>query len=207
MYHNDNPFIKNTNNDNKGYDPYNNSSNKNFSSSWDENPSFKQYSNKAYYYHPRIIAWHGRIGRLRFLAYNIFLYLAVAMVSSNVLISEGIGSLTLLQANLFLGFIIFVTMVNVAFSKRRLNDLNQNGWFVLLYLIPIVNLLLFLYLLFIPGSESPNNYGPAPMPANNPLMVGFAILGLVALVLVLSKNTNVRNLEANFSDSGYYQTN
>jgi heme/copper-type cytochrome/quinol oxidase subunit 2 len=59
------------------------------------------------------------------------------------------------------------------FAKRRLNDLNRSGWWFLLLIVPIVNLLMAIYLVFFPGSDGSNNFGPAPK-ANS---LGVMILG------------------------------
>jgi len=48
-------------------------------------------------------------------------------------------------------------------SIRRLHDLNKSGWWVLLYLIPYVNLIFGLYLLFAPGTHGYNRYGEDPL--------------------------------------------
>jgi len=50
-------------------------------------------------------------------------------------------------------------------SVRRLHDLNRSGWFWLCGLIPIVNVFLGLFLLFVKGTEGSNDYGESP---NNP---------------------------------------
>ena len=54
--------------------------------------------------------------------------------------------------------------------KRRLNDLDKSGWWQLLYLVPIVNILFALYLLFWPGTKGSNNYGLQPA-KNSPLFI------------------------------------
>lgn len=49
-------------------------------------------------------------------------------------------------------------IVGLSLTVRRLHDKGQTGWLALLTLVPIVNLALFIYLLF-PASESANQYG------------------------------------------------
>jgi len=44
---------------------------------------------------------------------------------------------------------------NIAVAVRRAHDSNHSGWFIL---IPIYNIIL----LFLPGTEGPNKYGPDP---------------------------------------------
>lgn len=50
-------------------------------------------------------------------------------------------------------YIIAVTII------KRLHDFDQSGWWSLLLLIPAVNTILELALLFIPGTKGDNQYG------------------------------------------------
>ncbi|WP_293943320.1 MULTISPECIES: DUF805 domain-containing protein [unclassified Sphingobacterium] len=54
----------------------------------------------------------------------------------------------------------------IAVAVRRLHDTNKSGWFLLLALIPFVNLYL-IYLLVIEGDKGPNQYGPDPKAEEN----------------------------------------
>jgi len=47
-------------------------------------------------------------------------------------------------------------------SVRRLHDLGRPGWHFWLFLIPFYNIYLSLVLCFTRGSNSSNEYGPAP---------------------------------------------
>ena len=46
---------------------------------------------------------------------------------------------------------------------QRLHDLGKTGWFLLLFLIPGINILFLLYLLFAPSKDGSNEYGPNPL--------------------------------------------
>lgn len=48
---------------------------------------------------------------------------------------------------------VAVTVAEIFVSIRRLHDLNRSGWFVLLYLVPVVGLFLFVWLMFCPGNN------------------------------------------------------
>ena len=59
--------------------------------------------------------------------------------------------------------VILIGVVMVSFPiVRRLHDINASGIAIVLFFIPIVNLIAHLVLLFKAGTEGPNNYGPAP---------------------------------------------
>lgn len=57
--------------------------------------------------------------------------------------------------------ILGVSIIILLFAYiKRLHDLNTSGIAVILFFIPIVNLLLILYLLLAPGTEGENKYDP-----------------------------------------------
>ena len=141
------------------------------------------------YYDPSIFSFSGRIGRLRYLAYNTGVNLILTVVMIPFLGMSGFmasgGDMSAMAGGLggfaIIIFYIATIVVSVMFAKRRLNDLNRSGWFVLLFIIPIVNLLLIIYLIFFSGTDGDNSYGP--MPAANTL--GVKILGLMFPVLMV----------------------
>jgi uncharacterized membrane protein YhaH (DUF805 family) len=47
-------------------------------------------------------------------------------------------------------------------TVRRLHDLGRSGWQFWLFLVPFYNIYLSLVLCFTRGSDSENEYGPAP---------------------------------------------
>lgn len=151
-------------------------------------------------YSPSIISFQGRIGRMRYLAYSIGVSLVTMIVmmvvmpllGASMLMVGGSGPEGLsIVSMLFVGVFYVVTIVfSVMFAKRRLNDLNRSGWWFLLFLVPVVNLLLAIYLIFFPGSQGNNNFGPAPA-ANSVgvLILGWSlpvlfVLGIVAAIAI-----------------------
>ena len=67
------------------------------------------------------------------------------------------------------GYVLFALMCLVFAAPhfmlmiRRLHDLDKDGLFVLLALIPAVNSIFALYLLFAPGTKGANRYGTDPI--------------------------------------------
>ena len=58
--------------------------------------------------------------------------------------------------------LILGTLVpSIACAVRRLHDQDKSGWFVLLGLIPLVNLVLLVFM-FLEGTKGDNQYGPDP---------------------------------------------
>jgi uncharacterized membrane protein YhaH (DUF805 family) len=56
--------------------------------------------------------------------------------------------------SILLGIILSFTL-----GIKRLHDVNFSGWFILINFIPMVSFALFLFLVFMPGTEGKNEYG------------------------------------------------
>lgn len=139
-------------------------------------------------YEPNIFSFNGRIGRLRYLAYSfavnfVLMLVMIPLMGATAFVGGAAGpeSMGVLGMVAMAVFYIVTIVISVMFSKRRLNDLNRSGWWFLLFIVPIVNLLLAIYLIFFPGTDGSNNFGPAPT-ANS---IGVQILGWMLPVLML----------------------
>ncbi len=137
-------------------------------------------------YQPKIFSFNGRIGRMRYLAYGIGVNMLLSIVMVPLLgASAAMGGdpTTSMLGMVAIGVFYLITIVvSVMFAKRRLNDLNRSGWWFLLFIIPVVNLLLAIYLIFFPGTDGSNRFGPAPV-ANS---IGVLILGwMLPVVFIL----------------------
>lgn len=165
---------------------------------------------KAEEYEPKVFTFHGRIGRLRFITYFFGAFLLLLLAFIPVIfgtleeLATGILEGVLPEMTLFAG--IAVLAFNIAggtilamFGKRRLNDLNRSGWFILIYFAPVVfvfpvdfvfietftwigelvSLLLWIYLVYFPGTATANEFGPVP--SENSAIV--KIFGLMLHVL------------------------
>lgn len=89
-----------------------------------------------------------------------------------------------------IGLLALCLLIIFIFSViQRLHDTNRSGWFALLLLIPAINVVLGIALLFIPSSTEPNNFG-SPSPKNTRLT--YAISGL--FVVLFLWNTFGRSL-------------
>ena len=136
-------------------------------------------------YEPTIFSFNGRLGRLRYLAYSIGLMFLLMLVMMPIMglsgFMAGDGGMSVLAIVAIIAFYAVATVLSVMFGKRRLNDLNRNGWWLLLSLVPFVNLLLGIYMFFFPGSEDSNEYGSPPV-ANT---LGVKILALIFPVIML----------------------
>ncbi len=67
------------------------------------------------------------------------------------------------------GLLIFVVLIMLVRwtltaiqAIKRLHDINMSGWYWLIFLIPIANLIFALYVIFKDGTPGPNKYGEDP---------------------------------------------
>jgi uncharacterized membrane protein YhaH (DUF805 family) len=143
-------------------------------------------------YTPKIFSLRGRIGRVRYFAYSMlinFLFLFVVGLIAAIAIPAFAQSADGTQnpiASLFFIFIyipLFIYLLGLA--KRRLNDLNRTGWLGLLLMVPLVNIVFGLYLLFGRGTDGDNNYGPQPI-ENSKSIVVVGIIFPLLLVAILA---------------------
>jgi uncharacterized membrane protein YhaH (DUF805 family) len=55
-----------------------------------------------------------------------------------------------------------------ALSVKRAHDRGRSGWFVLVLLVPLVQIWPFIVLWFLRGTAGDNQYGPDPLPESRP---------------------------------------
>ena len=53
-------------------------------------------------------------------------------------------------------------LLTLSATVRRLHDTNKSGWFVILFLIPLIGLIVLIFLI-LPGDKGRNKYGPNPL--------------------------------------------
>lgn len=128
------------------------------------------------------LSLEGRMGRMRYLGSNALglacglgLWIglmAVAISLSKAALLWGGGLITLL-----------LVLWSIRLTVLRLHDLNRSGWWALLQLVPGLNAVFSLVLVFWPGSPDENDYGPALDDAQWLLaLFGVVVFGATALV-------------------------
>lgn len=101
----------------------------------------------------KIFSFEGRLNRWRYFTKSLKMLalMLVGGISSEFI--PGVGPIIIFVASL--GYILL--------SIRRLHDLDRNGFYLLLAVIPLMNFVLGLYLLFTKGTEGDNQYGEDPL--------------------------------------------
>jgi len=148
-------------------------------------------------YDPKMFAVNGRIGRLRYIAYtwgaSILLYIALgilAAIAIPVLMHGDDGPGGALIALFMIVVYVPAFAIGFIYAKRRLNDLDQTGWMSLLLIIPLVNFVFALYLVFAPGTDGPNRFGPAPSKNSGVIVwliiIAFVLFGLIGVLAAIA---------------------
>lgn len=137
---------------------------------------------------PRLFSTKGRIGRLRFIAYSwlVTLLVAVPLFFMIGLLSEsGTPSASADSMTDALSYFLAYAVTGVM-AKRRFNDVNLTGWLALLILMPVVNIFVWLYLMFKPGTPGPNLYGPMPAPNSRTIVILAWLIPLIFIAGILA---------------------
>jgi uncharacterized membrane protein YhaH (DUF805 family) len=136
-------------------------------------------------YEPSVWAIHGRIGRLRYLAYSLLqMLIAIPVVAVLAGVLSLMGSKVMIAGMV----IAYIPLLAIGFilAKRRFNDMNHSGWMSLLQLIPFVGFFIWLWLVFGAGDKESNDYGQAPGPNSTPVVIGALIFPAIAVIGILA---------------------
>lgn len=135
-------------------------------------------------YEPSMFMLNGRIGRWRFLGYS---WGYLLLMGGLMMGAQAIGLLPP-KANdplrIVFGLLSYIPLFIT--SRRRLNDLDHSGWWMLMYIVPFLNLILGLYLTFGSGTEGANRFGPPPDKNHPGIYILFLIpfIGIVAAIAI-----------------------
>jgi uncharacterized membrane protein YhaH (DUF805 family) len=161
----------------------------------------------------KVFTIHGRIGRLRYLAWTLVLTLAMLVIGGIIsTVSFAVATAsptagTILGVLMGLALFVALVWVSVQIGVQRLHDLGWSGWLYFLNLVPLVNSVFPILLLVLPGNAGANQYG-APPPRNSTAVKVLATMWLafipvmLAIVVTLAMNGYLDQLEANV-DSSY----
>lgn len=136
----------------------------------------------------KVFGTDGRIGRIRYLGWSMALMLAFLPIGGVILasfaLSDALAGLLTLVACLAL------VVVSVCIGVQRLHDIGWSGWLWLLNFVPIIGSVFALVMLFMPGTDGPNRYGPPPPPNSRAvkvlawLIILVPVIGIVAAISI-----------------------
>ncbi len=104
----------------------------------------------------------GRIGRVRYLGWSAALSF---IVFGAYLVASLLMAVSLPLGVAAIAIVVIAAMVfSVPIGVQRLHDLGWSGWLWLALIVPFVNVVLSLLMLFMPGEQTANRFGPPPPP-------------------------------------------
>jgi uncharacterized membrane protein YhaH (DUF805 family) len=145
-----------------------------------------------------IVSTNGRLGRMRFMAWNMAFILALSIFVVILLKPKGNMNLATFAAPLMIVTICF--LFSVCATVRRLHDMNLSGWWILFLFVLsgwasyrmqqspsirsmtvflLAQFLIFMFLCIVPGNQGINDHGHPPPPNSSSVYVlaGIFILG------------------------------
>jgi len=148
-----------------------------------------------------VFSMNGRLGRLRYLAYGF----GVALIGQILLaMMGGMGAALQSETGGILSLVgiavVYIAMIviSIMLAVQRLHDLDKTGWLYLLILVPLVNIIFGLYMLFARGTQGTNRYGNPPPPNSTGVVIAAWLLifvfvgGIVAAITIPAYNDYVQ---------------
>lgn len=106
-----------------------------------------------------LFSFEGRINRAKYWGYSLLIGLGVAVVAA-------VGASLAGQTGLWTAYLIALLLAiwpGLALGIKRCHDRNKSGWFMILSLIPILNIWYLIEIGFLKGTDGPNDYGEDPL--------------------------------------------
>lgn len=105
----------------------------------------------------RFFSYQARLNRQPYLLRNIILWL-INVVAALLLEVD-------MAVPIILGAVLSIAagISNIMLTIRRLHDIGKSGWWILLFFVPLVNVIFYLYVYLKKGTDGPNEYGPDPL--------------------------------------------
>ncbi|MBO7611102.1 MAG: DUF805 domain-containing protein [Elusimicrobia bacterium] len=97
----------------------------------------------------------GRAGR------KVFWLFTLNTIIIDLVLSYFLNNLGVVGVILSVAFSILLFFPTLGLDVRRLHDINLSGWWVLIFIIPILGFVALLVFACTPGTEGENKYGPA----------------------------------------------
>lgn len=140
----------------------------------------------------RPFSHRGRLGRVRYIGYSVGLGLSInllvaALGGASAAISDG-GDL--LVGGGFFVLAVLAATLSILLTIQRLHDFDTSGWWSVLNLVPFANVVLYLVLLIMPGTQGANRFGDPPPPNTTGVILlalvlpAVFIIGLIAAIAI-----------------------
>ena len=111
-----------------------------------------------------LFSFSGRLNRREYAAVFFGTVIAFLVALAPIIaLSKALGGDSDADAYLGIFAIVFIAVckwINLAALAKRLHDVGTSGWVCLLAFVPLLSLVLFVTMFFVPGAKSDNRYGP-----------------------------------------------
>jgi uncharacterized membrane protein YhaH (DUF805 family) len=135
----------------------------------------------------------GRFGRLSYIAWGMLL--GIGSTVAMMLVGGGMAAMdpSALGAMGPLAMVIQLALLGVMilFAIRRLHDFNASGWWSLLFIVPVVNMIFGLVLVFKGGSDGANRFAAPRITRGwekvlGYIGIGFMIIGVIGVIAAVA---------------------
>ncbi len=113
-----------------------------------------------------LLSYKGRVGRWKFVIIWVVLfapfYFIQLLATSSPSSLSGVGMFSPTYI-ILLGFLLLTVVLQVFNVVKRLHDMDFPGFFAIALVVPILNFIVILFLLFRKGTTGPNKYGEDPL--------------------------------------------
>lgn len=114
----------------------------------------------------RIFDFNGRSGRVEYILVVIVICLVTSIFSSLEVYTNPLDKNKLVNYTIIIFYIVLFSCF-LAATVRRLHDQDRPWYLMLVYLVPFVGGVVFLLVVFTPGTVGENSYGPDPRGRDN----------------------------------------
>ena len=101
----------------------------------------------------------GRLNRVGYILFLIGVVLGFYLLAFFYGYNYGSPDISIISRFLVILLTLGQIYVLACLIIKRLHDMDLSGWFYWLLYIPLINIILVVVLLFIPGDQGPNRYG------------------------------------------------
>lgn len=134
-----------------------------------------------------VFSAQGRLGRVRYIGYSVGLGVLINLLGGLLggfaaWLEGGDGQTEWLMGGAFIVLALVALMMSVLLTIQRLHDFDASGWWSLLLLVPLANVVLYLVLLFMPGTQGSNRFGGRPPPNTRGAIILMLILPIIVIM-------------------------
>lgn len=134
----------------------------------------------------------GRLGRVRYIGYSVGIGFLINVIAgllggAGALLGEGGGDWAgWVGGGAAIVLVLVALVVSVMLAIQRLHDFDASGWWSVLVVVPFANLVLYLVLLIMPGTQGPNRFGNPPPPNTTGVILLALILPLILVIGIIA---------------------